>query len=99
MVILVGLNLVGIGWASTLTWIFQSIVLVGNVVILYSNLTAVKSVQAAFARKGDPVLAGIDVAPLLQAAEDGFPAWTWQKIRHLVVFGASIVVLLALAIA
>lgn len=100
MVILAGLNLSGGGWASTLTWIFQSIVLVGNVVILYSNLTAVKSVQAAFARKGDPVLAGIDVAPLLKAAEDGFPAWTWtlQKVRHVVVFGASIIALLALAI-
>ncbi|MGC5014952.1 hypothetical protein ACLQ2R_29655 [Streptosporangium sp. DT93] len=34
---------------------------------------------------------------LLKAAEDGFPAWTWtlQKVRHVVGFGASIVVLVA----
>jgi hypothetical protein len=45
--------------------IVQVVVLAENGVILYSNLTAVKSVQAAFARKGDPVLAGIDVASIV----------------------------------
>jgi len=39
----------------------------------------------------------------VEASEDGFPAWTWtwtlQNIRHVTVFGASILTLAALAIA
>ncbi|GAA4599674.1 hypothetical protein GCM10023194_80410 [Planotetraspora phitsanulokensis] len=95
MVALAGLNLYGGDLARPLTWVFQSIVLLGNCLILYSNLTAVKSVQAAFLRKGDPMLARVDVRALLKAAEDGFPAWTWilQNVRHVVVFGASILAL------
>ncbi|MDP9847782.1 hypothetical protein [Streptosporangium lutulentum] len=94
-------NLSGGDWATPLTWIFQSIVLLINCVILYSQLTATTSVQAAFARKGDPMLASIDVPTLLKAAEDGFPSWTWtlQNVRHFVVFGASILAMAALVIA
>ncbi|MEU4571283.1 MULTISPECIES: hypothetical protein [Nonomuraea] len=100
MAVVAGLNLFGHAWAPTLTWIFQSLVLVGNCVILYSQLTAEKSVRAAFQRKGDPMLARIDVAALLKAAEDGFPAWTWtlQNVRHVVVFGASILGLVLVAV-
>ncbi|GAA0225709.1 hypothetical protein GCM10010492_24950 [Saccharothrix mutabilis subsp. mutabilis] len=96
---LAALNLAGSGWAAPLTWVFQAIVLLGNGVILYSNLTAAKSVRAAFLRKGDPELARVDVPALLKAAEDGFPAWTWvlQNVRHVVVFGASLVALAVLA--
>ncbi|GAA3385668.1 hypothetical protein [Cryptosporangium minutisporangium] len=98
MLTLATLNLLGSGWSHPLTWVFQTLVLLGNAVILYSNLTAAKSVQAAFARKGDPMLARIDVPALLKAAEDGFPAWTWvlQNVRHVVVFGASALALGAL---
>ncbi|WP_406311261.1 hypothetical protein OHA77_20760 [Streptosporangium sp. NBC_01639] len=94
-------NLFDGSWAEPLTWVFQSIVLIVNCVILYSQLTAVKSVQAAFARKDDPMLARIDVPTLLKAAEDGFPSWTWtlQNVRHTVVFGASIIALAATFIA
>lgn len=46
-----------------------------NAGIVYSNLTAVKSVEAAFRRKSDPELARIKVAPFLQAAENAFPHW------------------------
>ncbi|MEU7804234.1 hypothetical protein AB0J14_18025 [Micromonospora arborensis] len=101
MVALAVLNLAGGPWAEVLTWIFQSVVLLGNGLILYSNLTAAKSVRAAFVRKGDPMLARIDVPALLKAAEDGFPAWTWtlQNARHVVVFGASIITLAVLAVA
>ncbi|MCX5199565.1 hypothetical protein OOK31_37780 [Streptomyces sp. NBC_00249] len=91
MAVAAGLNLSGSSWAATATWILQSAVLLVNCVILYSNLTAVPSVTAAFARKGDEELARIDVAALLKAAEEGFPAWVWilQNVRHVVVFGAS----------
>ncbi|GGT02476.1 hypothetical protein GCM10010156_70570 [Planobispora rosea] len=100
MTALAGLNLAAVSWAGTATWVLQSLVLLGNCVILYSQLTAVTSVQAAFARKGDPELARIDVPVLLKAAEAGFPAWTWtlQNVRHIVVFGASIAALAVLAL-
>jgi hypothetical protein len=100
MTVLAVLNFAGSSWATPLTWVFQSIVLVGNGVILYSQLTATTSVQAAFARKGDPVLARIDVPALLGAARDGFPSWVWtlQNVRHVAVFGASILALAATAI-
>jgi hypothetical protein len=76
-------------------------VLAGNVLIVYSNLTAAKSVQAAFRRKGDPVLQRIDVRALLKAAEKGFPAWVWvlQNVRNVVVFAGSALALAAAAVA
>jgi hypothetical protein len=92
-----GLNLFAVSWAGTATWIVQTLVLAASGLILYSQLTATTSVQAAFARKGDPELAGIDVPALLKAAEAGFPNWTWtlQTVRHVVAFGASILALAA----
>ncbi|MER6134382.1 hypothetical protein [Streptomyces sp. NPDC001815] len=98
MTAVAAVNLFGGSWAEPLTWAFQSIVLAVNCVILYSNLTAVKSVQAAFLRKDDPALARIDVPALLKAAEDGFPSWVWvlQNARHVVVFGASVLALATL---
>ncbi|MGN9838416.1 hypothetical protein ACTMTI_09885 [Nonomuraea sp. H19] len=102
MTVLAVLNLSGIEWGQTLSWIFQPVVLVGNFLILYSQLTAAKSVQAAFARKGDPMLQRIDVRALLKAAESGFPTWVMpilQNIRHTVVIGGSVLVLAALIIA
>jgi hypothetical protein len=101
MAILAGLNLFGSHWGQVLTWVFQSIVLVGNVLILYSQLTAVKSVKSAFARKGDPMLQRIDVPALLKAAESGFPSWvpTLQNARHTVVFAGSVLALAATIIA
>lgn len=97
MVILAGLNLSGSHWGQVLTWIFQSIVLIGNALILHSQLTAVKSVKAAFARKGDPMLERIDVPALLKAAENGFPSWVpaLQNVRHTVVFAGSVLALAA----
>jgi hypothetical protein len=101
LVALAGLNLGGIGWVGIPNWVVLSLVLIGNGAILCSQLTAARSVRAAFARKGDPELARIDVPALLRAAEDGFPAWTWtlQTVRHVAVFGAAILGLAALALA
>ncbi|MCG5215268.1 hypothetical protein [Streptosporangium sp. KLBMP 9127] len=101
MIGLAGLNLFTVPWAHTATWIVQTLVLIANGAILYSQLTAEKSVRAAFARKGDPDLARIDVPALLAAAEAGFPTWTWTlgKVRHIVVFGASILALAVTAAA
>jgi hypothetical protein len=86
---------------GTLNWVFLSLVLIGNGVILHSQRTAERSVTAAFARKGDPALVRIDVPALLKAAEDGFPAWTWtlQTVRHVAVFGAAVLGLAALVLA
>jgi hypothetical protein len=102
MITLAVLNLAGSHWGQTLTWIFQSIVLVGNLLILHSQLTAAKSVQAAFARKGDPMLQRIDVPALLKAAEGGFPRWVFpiaQNVRHAIVIGGSILALILVTLA
>ncbi|MEU7860114.1 hypothetical protein [Nonomuraea sp. NPDC049141] len=102
MTVLAVLNLSGSDWGQTLSWVFQPIVLAGNFLILYSNLTAAKSVKAAFDRKGDPMLQRIDVRALLKAAEGGFPTWVMpilQNIRHAVVMGGSALVLVAMIIA
>lgn len=101
MLVVATLNLLANPWGETLTWVFQSIVLAGNVLIVYSNLTAAKSVQAAFRRKGDPMLQRIDVRALLKAAEKGFPAWVWvlQNVRNVVVFAGSALALVAVAVA
>ncbi|WP_062990035.1 hypothetical protein [Nocardia anaemiae] len=93
------LNLAGNDWGRTLTLVCQVLVLLGNVAIVYSNLTAAKSVRAAFAHKGDPELARIDVQSFLDAAGAAFPRWVLphlQNLRHVIVFGGSIVVLIAL---
>jgi hypothetical protein len=95
------LNLAGSSWTGVLNWIVLGLVLAINCVILWSNLTATSSVQAALARKGDPELARIDVAALLKAAESGFPRWVWvlQNARHVIVFGAAGLALTAAVLA
>ncbi|TQM29132.1 hypothetical protein [Nocardia bhagyanarayanae] len=102
MTALAALNLAGNPWGETLTWIGQALILLVNVVILYSNLTAAKGVEAAFAKTGDPELARIDVRRFLSAAEGAFPRWVmpWlQNARHAIVFGGSILVVVALVAA
>ncbi|OEJ28587.1 hypothetical protein AS594_33050 [Streptomyces agglomeratus] len=95
------LNLAGSPLGTTLTWIFSSIAFVANVLILQSQLGAVKSVRDAFRRKGDPELLNIDVPAFLNAAEGAFPAWTrtLQNARHTVVFAGSALALTAAALA
>ncbi len=94
------LALAGSSWGGTLTWIVQPLVILVNCVILYSNLTAVPSVTAAFAKSGDAELQRIDVTSMLRAAEQGFPRWVMpylQNLRHAVVFAGSTAVLVLLA--
>ncbi|MEU0563768.1 hypothetical protein ABZ297_00005, partial [Nonomuraea sp. NPDC005983] len=95
------LNFAGTGPAPLMTWIFSSLVLLMNAGIVYSNLTAVKSVQAAFRRKGDPELARVEVAPFLKAAENAFPRWVRAQayIRNTVVFAGSAIALIAVSFA
>ncbi|MEV4671505.1 MULTISPECIES: hypothetical protein [Actinomadura] len=101
MIVIAALNITGTGPAQPLTWIFSSLVILMNAGIVYSNLTAVKSVQAAFRRKGDPELARIEVAPFLQAAENAFPSWVRAQtyIRNTVVFAGSAIALAAVSVA
>jgi hypothetical protein len=84
-----------------MTWVFSSLVVLMNAAIVYSNLTAVKSVQAAFRRKGDPELARVEVAPFLRAAEDAFPHWVRAQtyLRNTVVFAGSAIALVAVSLA
>lgn len=100
MIVTAALNLTGTGPAQLLTWIFSSLVLLLNAGIVYSNLTAVKSVQAAFRRKGDPELARVQVAPFLKAAEKAFPGWVRAQtyIRNTVVFAGSAIALAAVTL-
>ncbi|MFE3261237.1 hypothetical protein ACFXPS_37640 [Nocardia sp. NPDC059091] len=79
----------------------MALLFLGNSVIVYSNLTAVQSVRAAFGRTNDPELARIDVPVLLAVAESGFPAWTWtlQTVRNTVVFAGALLGLAVLALA
>ncbi|MFE2143701.1 hypothetical protein ACFXA3_18525 [Streptomyces sp. NPDC059456] len=95
------LNLAAVSWVGMVNWIVLGLVVAINCVILYSNLTATASVRAAFSRNGDPELARIDVAALLEAAEAGFPRWVWilQNARHVVVFAAAGLALTAAALA
>ncbi|MFI6789790.1 hypothetical protein ACIBG4_20935 [Nonomuraea sp. NPDC050383] len=99
MAVTAGLNLADAGLAALMTWIFSSLVLVMNAGIVYSNLTAVKSVETAFRRKGDPELARVEVAPFLKAAEDAFPRWVRAQtyIRNTVVFLGSTIALVAVS--
>lgn len=100
LVALAALNLVGAPWAEAATWIGQPLLVLVNGAILYSQLTAARSVRAAFARKGDPELARIDVPAFLDAAERAFPSWVipgFQNVRHAIAFGGSAAVLILLA--
>ncbi|WP_412076981.1 hypothetical protein ACLF6K_18055 [Streptomyces xanthophaeus] len=86
--------------AETVAWIVQPLVFLVNCVILYSNLVAVKSVTAHFAKSGDAELQRIDVKAMLNAAEKGFPRWVMpylQNLRHTVVFAGSLAILILLA--
>ncbi|MFF4864718.1 hypothetical protein ACFY3J_23920 [Streptomyces sp. NPDC001231] len=101
MTALAAMNFAGAEPAQLLTWIFSSLVLLMNVVIVYSNLTAVKSVEAAFSRKGDPELARIEVGPFLKAAEDAFPSWVRAQtyVRNTIVFAGSALAIVAVSVA
>ncbi|MFC9996260.1 hypothetical protein [Nocardia sp. NPDC127526] len=101
LVVFAGLNLAGFDWLRPVNYAVLTLLLLANCVIVYSNLTAVQSVTAAFARKNDPELARIDVPTLIAAAEGGFPAWTWtlQTVRNTVVFAGAILGLVLLVIA
>ncbi|SDJ98957.1 hypothetical protein SAMN05428985_102160 [Nocardioides sp. YR527] len=96
-----GLTLAGFDWMQPVNVVVLSLLFLGNCVIVYSNLTATRSVQAAFRRKNDPELAGVDVPALLKVAEAGFPDWTWtlQKVRNTIVFAGSALGLILLAVA
>ncbi|MER5889386.1 hypothetical protein ABT160_36655 [Streptomyces sp. NPDC001941] len=95
------LNLAGVAVAPLLTLVFSSLVLLMNALIVHSNLTAVKSVEAAFRRKGDPELARVRVAPFLAAAENAFPGWVRLQtyVRNTVVFGGSALAIAAVSFA
>ncbi|NED97617.1 hypothetical protein G1H11_20160 [Phytoactinopolyspora alkaliphila] len=101
MIVIAGMNVAGADAAPVLTWVFCALVMLMNIAIVYSNLTAVKSVEAAFRRKGDPALAGVQVLPFLEAAEGAFPGWVRAQtyIRNTVVFAGSAIAMVAVSLA
>ncbi|MFJ1455599.1 hypothetical protein [Nocardia sp. N2S4-5] len=101
LVLAAGLGLAGFGWMRPVNWVVLSLLFLGNCAIVYSNLTAERSVRAAFGRKNDPELARIDVPALLRIAESGFPRWTWtlQTVRNTLVLGGALLGLAVLAFA
>jgi hypothetical protein len=102
MIALAGLNFADTQLGLVLTWIVQPLILLGNAAILYSQLTAAKSLRVWLDRKNDPALQQVDVRALLDAAGSVYPRWvipTLQNIRHTVVFGGSVLVLIATIIA
>ncbi|MFI9581940.1 hypothetical protein ACIHCQ_08860 [Streptomyces sp. NPDC052236] len=101
MVAVAVLNLPGSSWGELLSWIVQPLILCGNLLILHSQVNAVKSVTAHFVKTGDATLRRIDVKALLVAAEKAFPAWVLpglQNVRHTVVMAGSIAVLILMGL-
>ena len=97
---LAALNLAAVPWAQPVGLVLMPLVLVGNGLIVWSNLTAASSVRTAFERKGDPELLRIDVPAFLKAAEDAFPGGVrlQTRVRNTVVFGGGAAALAATAL-
>lgn len=95
------LNLAQNPWSTTLTWIFQGAVILMNVLIVHSNLTAVKSAEAAFRRRASPSSPASTSPPSSGPPRAPSPSWVQllQKARHAIVFGASALALTAVTLA
>jgi hypothetical protein len=101
LVALAALNVFGTSLGEPLTWWLQPLIILVNGAILYSQLTAVRAVEGAFAKKGDPLLARVDVPAFLTAAEKAFPSWVFpgaQNLRHTIAFAGSAAILILLAL-
>jgi hypothetical protein len=94
------LNMAGKRVGQILSWIFQPIVLAGNVAIMASQRFAAQAVESAFESSGNATLQSIDVQALLDAAESGFPGWLpyLVNVRFVVVTLGSVLVIVLLAI-
>ncbi|WP_433192135.1 hypothetical protein ACQP1G_25665 [Nocardia sp. CA-107356] len=99
MTVLAVLNIAANAWGLRLTWAIQPALFTGNALILYSELTAVKSVTSAFAGTNDPLLIRVDVPALLNAVARDDSHWAipyLRQLRHTIIFcgslGASLLV-------
>lgn len=100
MAVLAALNFASSSTGELLTWIFQPLVLIINLLFLYSQVTAATSVAAYFAKTGEPELQSVDVKEFLKASHSGFPSWVipgLQNAGHVIVIAGSIVVLVLVA--
>jgi hypothetical protein len=94
------LNLAGEGIGRTLSFVFQPLLLVAGGFVTGSQVFAVRDIESAFRRSGDPTLQAIDVNRLVDAALSAFP----RGFRGLVVArfllvtlgSAAVIVVLAL---
>jgi hypothetical protein len=94
------LNLTGRRIGRTLSWVFQPLVLLGNVAIVLSNMSAVQAVESLFQSSGDASLRNIDVQALLDAANSAYPGWVTSLVdaRSIVVTLGSVLVMVLLAL-
>lgn len=96
------LNLAGNQCGRILSWVFQPLVVLGNVAIVAivaSQRAAAQVLESVFEPSGDATLGGIDVHRLLDAAGGAFPAWLPHLVnaRNAVVTLGSLPVIVLLA--
>ncbi|WP_460530722.1 hypothetical protein [Flindersiella endophytica] len=93
------LNLAGRrpGWILSL--VCQPLVLVGDLLILLTQVNRTRLLQSAIQQSGDPTVRKLDVPALLQAVESVYPSWepVATGVRYAVVSLGSILVITLLA--
>jgi hypothetical protein len=96
LVVLAALNLNGNELARIATWIFHTILLLGGGVITAQQVWAIRFMRSAFHKSGDPVLARINVAAVIDAATDVFPWWVrfLVIVRFALVTAGSVIVMI-----
>jgi hypothetical protein len=88
------LNLGGEEWGRVLTWILQSIILLGGGIITSMQVFAVRYVESSFRKSGDEDLQRLDVARFLAAAMAAFP----HGFRALVITRFALVTIGSIAV-
>ncbi|MEV0384804.1 hypothetical protein [Nonomuraea sp. NPDC050643] len=100
LVALAALNLAGRRAGQILSWIFQPVLVVMGVVIIPAQLFTARLLESSFKDSGDPLLARVDVAALVEAATNVMPGWlpaaNVAKLALTTVGSLAVIVLLAL---
>jgi len=99
--VLAALNLAGVSFARTGSFVFQPVLLVGGGLVTARQVFAVRYVESAFRKSGDSTLQRVDVRSFVTAALDEFPGWFQLLIttRFILVTVGSLVVIILLSTA
>jgi hypothetical protein len=97
---LASLNLTGSEVGRILSWIFQSIVLVGGGIVMAGQVFTVRFLKSAFKKSGDATLQSIDVKAFVDAALGEFPVWFRYLVaaRFVLATVGSLLVIILLAV-